>query len=147
MRASIGEIGKRILGYDVSRALAMLGMIVVHFGLVMSADRKRPAWAAEIMHLFDGRAAATFVVLAGVGVTPLSAGGGWRASPWPPRRGVPRSSRVLPLLYGLLNLVIWPGDILRIYGVSLIVAAGLITATDRRLLTVSLGLILGFMLL
>ena len=47
----------------------MLGMIVVHFGLVMAVDPTRPAWSALIMHLLDGRAAATFVVLAGVGLT------------------------------------------------------------------------------
>ena len=48
---------------------------------------------------------------------------------------------------GYLNLMIWPGDILRVYGVSLAVAAGLIAATDRRLLAVSLGFVLGFVLL
>src|SRR5262245_52791983 len=63
------EATRRILGYDVARSMAMLGMIVVHFGLVMAVDHTRPAWSAGIMHVLDGRAAATFVVLAGVGLT------------------------------------------------------------------------------
>jgi uncharacterized membrane protein YeiB len=48
---------------------------------------------------------------------------------------------------GYLNLTIWQGDILRIYGVSLAVAAGLIAASDRRLLAVASGFVLGFIVL
>src|SRR5262245_22349026 len=77
------EASGRILGYDVARSMAMLGMIVVHFGLVMAVDQARPAWSAWIMHVLDGRAAATFVVLVGVGLTLRSrravAAGGDRA--------------------------------------------------------------------
>ena len=140
---------ERILGYDLARSFALLGMIVVHFGLVMGADQKSPAWAVGVMHLLDGRAAATFVILAGVGVTLRS----HRAV----EAGDPRAiasvrqtliNRGLFLLaVGFVNLLIWPGDILRVYGVSLWVAAGLITATDRRLLSVALGFVLGFLLL
>src|SRR4029079_13483978 len=32
----------RIFGFDVARSLAILGMVVVHFSLVMSADQSRP---------------------------------------------------------------------------------------------------------
>ena len=59
----------RILGFDLARALALLGMIVVHFGLVASADHSRPAWAAFVLRAFNGRAASTFMVLAGIGLT------------------------------------------------------------------------------
>src|SRR5690348_16316813 len=69
VRSPVTESTGRILGYDVARSLALLGMIVVHFGLVMAADPARPAWSAWIMHGLDGRAAATFVILAGVGLT------------------------------------------------------------------------------
>ena len=136
----MGEIGKRILGYDVARALAMLGMIVVHFGLVMAADPTRPAWSAMIMHLLDGRAAATFVVLAGVGLTLRSRRAVAAEDPRaiaPVRATLIRRGLFL-LAMGFVNLVIWPGDILRVYGVSLIVAAGLVTASDRRLLMVGI---------
>jgi uncharacterized membrane protein YeiB len=141
--------GERILGYDLARSLAMLGMIVVHFGLVMSTDLKHPAWAAEVMHLLDGRAAALFVVLAGVGVTLMSRRAVGARDPRaisPARETLIRRGYFL-FVIGYLNLIIWPGDILRVYGVSLAVAAGLIAATDLRLLSVSLGFVLGFVLL
>ena len=139
----------RILGYDVARSMAMLGMIVVHFGLVMAADHTRPAWSAWIMHVLDGRAAATFVILAGVGLTLRSrravAARDERAI-GPVRKTLIRRGLFL-LAMGFVNLLIWPGDILRVYGVSLVVAAGLITATDRRLLANALGFVVAFIAL
>jgi uncharacterized protein len=132
VRSPVNEIGKRILGYDVARSLAMLGMIVVHFGLVMAAGSARPAWSALIMHALDGRAAATFVILAGVGLTLRSRRAVAADDPRalaPVRKTLIRRGLFL-LAFGFVNLLIWPGDILRVYGVSLIVAAGLIAASD-----------------
>jgi uncharacterized membrane protein YeiB len=148
-RSPVSESTRRILGYDIARAMAMLGMIVVHFGLVMAVDQGRPAWAAWIMHLLDGRAAATFVVLAGVGLTLRSR----RAAAADDPRAMASVRATLIrrgfflLALGFVNLVVWPGDILRVYGVSLILAAGLVTASDRRLLAVALMFILGFIAL
>ena len=124
-------------------------MIVVHFGLVMAADQTRPAWSVRIMHGLDGRAAATFVVLAGVGLTlrsPRAVAADDPRAIAPVRATLVRRGLFL-LAMGFVNLVIWPGDILRVYGVSLIVAAGLITASDRRLLAAALAFILGFVAL
>ncbi len=145
----VGEPAKRILGYDVARSMALLGMIVVHFGLVMASDPTRPAWSAMIMHLLDGRAAATFVVLAGVGLTLRSRRALAAEDPRaiaPVRATLIRRGLFL-LVLGFVNLAIWPGDILRVYGVSLIIAAGLLTASDRRLLAAALVFIIGFVAL
>jgi uncharacterized membrane protein YeiB len=129
--------------------MAMLGMIVVHFGLVMAVDHTRPSWSAWIMHVLDGRAAATFVVLAGVGLTLRS-----RRAVAADDPGAIASVRAtlirrgfFLLALGFVNLVVWPGDILRVYGVSLVVAAGLVTASDRRTLAVALTFVLGFVAL
>jgi uncharacterized protein len=144
-----GKSGERVLGYDLARSIAMLGMIVVHFGLVMAADHTRPAWATGVLRLFDGRAAAIFMVLAGVGVSLRSRRAVESADP----RAIERVRRTLInrgwflLVVGFANLLIWPGDILRVYGVSLLVTAGLITARDRRLLMIALAFILGFLFL
>jgi uncharacterized membrane protein YeiB len=141
--------GERVLGYDVARALAILGMVLVHFSLVLAADRGSPAWLAEVLGFLDGRAAATFVVLAGVGVTLLSQ----RAVAGADQQAIARVRRTLTrrglflLVVGFVNLLIWPGDILRVYGVSLLLAAQLLTAPGRRLLWCALGCALGFVAL
>ena len=48
---------------------------------------------------------------------------------------------------GFVNLTIWPGDILRVYGVSLLIASRLLLATSRRLLAIAAGFALAFAVL
>jgi uncharacterized membrane protein YeiB len=121
-------------------------MVVVHFSLVMAADRSRPGWLSAALSFLDGRPAATFVILAGVGVTLMSRRAVLSADP----RSIAGVRRVfiirgvILLALGFINLRIWPGDILRVYGVSLVVAAWLITASDRRLLLGALACAAGF---
>jgi uncharacterized membrane protein YeiB len=140
---------ERLFGLDVARALAILGMVVVHFSFVMAADRSGPGWLTVVLGFLDGRAAATFVVLAGVGVTLMSRRAVLSADP----RVIAQARRVLILrgvlllVLGFINLRIWPGDILRVYGVSLPLAALLIAASDRRLLLGALGFAAGFVAL
>ena len=140
---------ERVVGFDVARALAILGMVVVHFSLVMAADRSSPGWLSAALSFLDGRPAATFVILAGVGVTLMSR----RAVLSGDSRSIAGTRRVLVirgvvlLALGFINLRIWPGDILRVYGVSLVVAAWLITASDRRLLLGALACAAGFVAL
>ena len=59
---------KQIVGYDLARALAIFGMVVVNFKIVMGAGQNGPAWLVSSVGLLNGRAADTFVVLAGVGL-------------------------------------------------------------------------------
>src|SRR5215472_2820375 len=127
---------ERIAGYDIARSFALLGMIVVHFSLVMAADRSGPGLLVSILGFLDGRAAATFVILAGVGVTLRSQRSATSADPQAlakVRRTLIRRGLFL-LIAGFINLWIWPGDILRVYGVSLLLAARLVSASNRRLL-------------
>jgi len=142
----------RIEGYDLARALAILGMVVVHFALVMSSERAdEGGWASKLIQLLDGRAAATFMVLAGVGITLRSQSADARAPDDP--KAVARvrvtllKRGVFLLAVGFLNLLIWQGDILRVYGVSLFLAAGLVTVRARWLWTVALGFVAGFLVL
>jgi uncharacterized membrane protein YeiB len=140
---------ERVVGFDVARAVAILGMVVVHFSLVMAADRSSPGWLNLVLSILDGRAAATFVILAGIGVTLMSR----RAVLSADLYAVAKARRILVLrgvflfAVGFLNLLIWPGDILRVYGVSLVLAAGLIDAPPRRLLLVTLAYATGFVAL
>jgi uncharacterized membrane protein YeiB len=140
---------ERVVGFDIARALAILGMVVVHFSLVMAADQSGPEWLNVVLGFLDGRAAATFVILAGVGVTLMSR----RAVLNTDTHAIATAQKVLVLrggfllALGFINLSIWPGDILRVYGVSLVLAAWLVTASDRRLLLSALGCAGGFVVL
>lgn len=123
----------RLDGLDVARALAILGMFVVHSRLVLDAD---PAAAGSLSIVFDaceGRAAATFVTLAGCGVALLLD----RLAPAHRARVLGRRALFLGVL-GVVNLAVWPGDILRLYGVALAFAP-LVARWPARWLLVAAG--------
>jgi uncharacterized membrane protein YeiB len=124
-------------------------MVLVHFSLVMAADRSSPGWLSVVLSFLDGRPAATFVILAGVSVTLMSRRAVLSGDPHSialTRRALIIRGAIL-LALGFINLLIWPGDILRVYGVSLLVAAWLINASDRRLLLGTLACAAGFVAL
>lgn len=69
-----GPAGRRLPGVDVARALALIGMFMVHLGSVGPAD------AAGLLYaLPHGRASVLFVLVAGVGVSLLAGSGRSRA--------------------------------------------------------------------
>jgi uncharacterized membrane protein YeiB len=147
-----GAPAGRIEGYDLARALAILGMVVVHFTLVMSSERAdEGGWAAKLVELLDGRAAATFMVLAGVGIALRHQSARTRAPEDPAAVSRVRATLLkrglFLLVVGFVNLLIWQGDILRVYGVSLFLAAGLVTVRARWLWTVALAFVAGFLVL
>ena len=58
---------QRLDGLDITRYLAFVGMVIVNFKIAMGADGDL-GFAVSFSSLFEGLAAATFVVLAGVGL-------------------------------------------------------------------------------
>jgi uncharacterized membrane protein YeiB len=150
---------RRIEGYDLARGLAIWGMVTVHFRLVMAFHARQPAWLHSAVEMLDGRAAALFVILAGIGVALRTAKNSSRGAPALPeiadqpvsvsvsdRRLLTRRGMFL-LVAGFVNLTVWEGDILRVYGVSLTVAALLLDVSDRMLLIAAGSFLAGFLLL
>lgn len=60
---------KRIRGVDAARALAVVGMVMVHIG-----PTGGPGAAGTVYGITHGRASVLFVLLAGVGVSILAGG-------------------------------------------------------------------------
>jgi uncharacterized membrane protein YeiB len=114
-----------LLGLDAARALAFLGMLWVNFGVALGAEGPVSSDPRTWMGLLQGRAAATFVVLAGIGLS-LGARRA-RASKDDAERRAARAAifkRSLALfVVGTLSLPAWPADILHYYGVYLALAA------------------------
>jgi len=129
---------QRIAGFDIARACAVVGMVIVNFKVVMGASGKGPTWLVWIASLLDGRAAATFVVLAGVGISLMSdmARRAGDAKQIHQHRVTLVKRAVFLFVIGLLYTPIWPADILHFYGVYIAVAAMLITASKRWLVAI-----------
>lgn len=133
--AKLVEMNKRIVGFDLARALAVFGMVIVNFKIVMGAEENGPKWLVHLVGLLDGRAAATFVVLAGVGISLLTKTA--RANRDQRQLSSHRRTLLKRALFlfcaGLIYTPIWPADILHFYGVYIAFAAFLFSSSTRRL--------------
>ncbi len=142
-------MGNRIIGYDLARAAAVFGMVVVNFKIVMGAGERGPEWLLSLVGRLEGRAAATFVVLAGAGISLFSQEGRTRDDR--ERLSLDRLTllkrALLLFVIGALYTPIWPADILHFYGVYIAVAAFLLAAPSARLWTLAVSLVLAFCLL
>lgn len=139
---------QRIEGLDVARALALFGMVVVNFRLATGADHGRE-WLLSLASLFEGRASALFVVLAGIGLSLMTARARGHAEVdvvRQQRRGVVRRGLLL-FVVGSAYTAIWPADILHYYGLYFIFAALVLVWSDRALLWLAAAVILAFPLL
>ncbi len=139
----------RIVGYDLARSLAIFGMVLVNYKIAMGAQQNGPAWLVDLAGLIDGRAAALFVVLAGVGISLLSQAGRVGKDPQRvarDRRTLLRRSLFL-FVIGSLYTSIYSADILHFYGLYIAVAALALTTSERRLWVASVGLVLLFVAL
>lgn len=147
MQTSNKEVTKsRIIGYDLARAIAIFGMVVVNFKIVMGAEKNGPDWLVNLVSLLNGRAAAIFVVLAGVGISLLSGKGRSQNAPdllKQDRRTLLKRSLFL-FIIGMLYTPIWPADILHFYGVYIAVAAFMLAAPTKRLSAFAVSLVVAF---
>ena len=144
----------RIDGYDLARAFAIFGMVLVNFKTVMAIGAgpdsvPRPDWLRFLTSLFEGRAAAMFVVLAGVGLT---LGSRRAVETDDPVRIAAARLKLLKrsaFLYigGLLFALVWPADILHFYGWYIAAGALLIGVRSRTLVGLSVLIVSGFVIL
>jgi uncharacterized protein len=110
----------RIVGFDLARGLAIFGMLVVNFHILLHPLPVGPRFLLWFKDVLCGRAAALFVILAGAGLSLLSARA--RAPDAPPdarrrlHRGLVRRSLFLLATGGALSCV-WQLDILHYYSV------------------------------
>lgn len=129
---------ERLAGFDLARAFAYFGMVIVNFRMAMvspSVSHTEPV--SPVMNFLEGKAAALFVILAGVGLSLLAgrASGGETESAT--RISLLKRALLLFLL-GTLWTPLWPGDILRNYGVFLSVGAFFLGSSWKILAPMSL---------
>ena len=127
----------RILGYDFARGLAIIGMIFVNFKTVMVAESD--AYLYQLVELLSGKAAALFVVLAGVGMTLM-----YQNAKAKNDVGKTRKAKIILLkraaflfVVGLSYYSIWPGDILHYYGLYLPIGVLFLSVSRKWLQTLS----------
>lgn len=144
MEAPVGAA--RVVGVDVARAVAVLGMVLVNFKVLSNTREAGPDWLVALAERLDGRASALFVVLAGVGVGMLTRRAREDGSPRAiaAARAMLLQRAVTLGIMGLALCTLWPMDILRSYGIFLAIAALVFAAPKRALLGGAAALIAAF---
>lgn len=138
---------QRIIGIDVARALAVVGMIIVNFKMVIGGEGS--GFSKVFVSLFEGKAAATFVVLAGVGIA-LASNSLYKKYDIEKAKKV-RGSIIKKALFlfivGTSYLFVWPADILHFYGIYMIITLVLINQKAKTVLFAAIGLIFSYPIL
>ena len=140
-------MNKRILGIDVARALAVIGMIIVNFKIVLGENGQN--WLKSFAHLFDGKAAATFVVLAGIGLALMTNSAVKNQNEEKLKIARKRIVRRAIFLFvvGLSYIWVWSADILHFYGIYMLLTILFITKKPKQILIGAIILILIYPLL
>ncbi|MBU0481236.1 MAG: DUF418 domain-containing protein [Proteobacteria bacterium] len=123
----------RIESYDIARAIAVLGMLVVNYFVIFLEFFEGDSFFMDLADLLCGRAAALFIMLAGVGLTLLgrkALDSGDKEALRLFRKQILMRCLVLYFVGHLLWLY-WRADILHFYGLFLFVGALLITCSGR----------------
>jgi len=132
----------RIIGIDVARAFAIIGMILVNFKMVLGQQGE--TWVKHFSSLIEGKAAATFVVLAGVGIafmTNSAVNQNNLNKIKNAKKGIFKRALIL-FIIGLSYIIIWPADILHFYGIYMLITLLLIQSKPKKILYTALAIIL-----
>ncbi len=138
---------KRVVGIDVARALAIIGMIIVNFKIAFG-DKGNEVYKL-FAGIFEGKAAATFVVLAGIGVAFMSNNVVESNDKVKLKNTRIRIAKRAIFLFviGLLYTPIWIADILHFYGIYMLITLLLISSSRELIFSSGLLLILIYPLL
>jgi uncharacterized membrane protein YeiB len=130
---------QRLHGLDLARYLALIGMVIVNFNVVMVPTLKGTKTSLDSSYLLQGRAAATFVVLAGIGLG-LSAA----RKPWRNTMAITVRRAAFLLVIGLLNMTIFGADIIHYYAFYFLFAVCFLQMRSRNIVAVMALLVFGF---
>lgn len=124
----------------MARFFAFFGMVIVNFQMVMRDQTlQKPNWLESILVLFEGKAAATFVVLAGIGVSLAF----HRVETQGFRITMLKRSLFL-LAIGLVNMSIFEADIIHYYAFYFALGIWFLPLDKHKLLFLTGGIVLAF---
>lgn len=139
MNSEVDQPRQRLVGLDLARFFAFVGMVIVNFDIVMVHGGIAMYESSFLAQALQGRAAATFVVLAGIGLGLAAAGGDWSRT-----FTVTLKRAAFLLVVGLLNAQIFEADIIHYYAVYFLIGALLVRASEAMLWIAMFGLVFGF---
>ncbi len=106
---------QRIIGFDLARAYAILGMFIVNFNTVFGSLTEKTI-LGQFLSLFSGNSSSTFVILAGMGISLLTNRTEYSLEDKTRLKKIISRRSWFLFVIGLLLYLWWPADILHYYG-------------------------------
>ncbi len=106
---------QRIIGFDLARAYAILGMFIVNFNTVYGSFTDKSI-LGQFLYLFSGNSSSTFVILAGMGISLMTGRGEYGLAEKSKLKIIISRRSWFLFTIGLLLYIWWPADILHYYG-------------------------------
>lgn len=137
---------QRIIGFDLARAYAILGMFIVNFNIVFGTPEKS-GFAGQFLSSFNGNSSTLFVILAGMGISLMTNRAEYAAVDKKTIRATIRRRANFLLIIGLILNVWWPADILHFYGIYMHIAVFVLFSDKKYYLFAAIGAVIIFHLL
>src|SRR5688572_21996145 len=137
--ASSSLAGARTPGYDVARALALLGMVLLNFRGILGAYDDGNATLLWLADRLEGKAGALFVLLAGIGISLATHRHAVAYDDMGAQRRALLERAAILLGVGSLLMHVWEWDILHFHGIYLLLAIFLLRARTPTLWLCALG--------
>jgi uncharacterized protein len=106
---------QRIIGFDLARAYAILGMFIVNFNTVFGSLNDK-SFGGKFLSLFSGNSSSTFVILAGMGISLMTNRNEYTIVEKQRLKKIISKRSWFLFAIGLLLYIWWPADILHYYG-------------------------------
>lgn len=120
----------RIIGFDLARAYAILGMYIVNFNTVFGSHTNHDGLSG-FLNLFNGNSSTLFVMLAGMGVALMSNRIEYSEIEKRNIKSIVMKRSWFLFFIGLALYTWWPADILHFYGGYMHIAAFLLFVPKR----------------
>ena len=105
----------RIIGFDLARAYAILGMFIVNYNTVFGSFTDKTI-LGQFLSLFSGNSSTIFVMLAGMGIALMTNRAAYNAAEKAQLKSVISRRSWFLFAVGMLLYTWWPADILHFYG-------------------------------
>lgn len=132
----------RIEGFDFARAFAILGMMFVNYKIIFTNGLQKYLVLNDFISLFEGRAAAVFLVLAGIGIKLMTRKGYMSNNQEIKNKGritlIRRAIFLFVLGMILYSIFEWDADILHYYGVYMVLICPFLYMKPKNIL-ISIG--------
>jgi uncharacterized protein len=137
---------QRIIGFDLARAYAILGMFIVNFNTVF-CSLTDTSFMGKFLSLFSGNSSSTFVILAGMGIALMTNRNLYSVEEKQNLKKIISRRSWFLFAIGLLLYIWWPADILHYYGGYMHLAILILFVPKKYFLWAALGAIVIFHIL